>query len=318
MIARLEEGNCPLAALKAQPRPDISPGTPITVQVDVESGVPFLYGAVSTATGAFPTGTQVTLTDPNGKILQADADGQVVSLVGNSLQSCVISNPMAGTWTLVANISPEDDFNVYVYLSTIPSGDDPYQTMAAALDQQADEDVIAVLGGWACWTCKIITWAVAVAIAAIVAVGAFTIGLPASAPAVAALAALLPFAISATAMTGVLLAAISAIGAAASILVLNFCSWIGACPSGLTVSIGTPQNNSTTSGTFKIAADASGAQSVYFTLGDVDLGQVTGGSPFKYFLDSTKYSNGAYTIGALAVSGEITALAAPVSVKISN
>ncbi len=317
-MARWQKGNCPLAALKTQPRPESAPE--VLVYVEPGAGVPFLYGFASTETGTFPAGTQVTVTDPNGNTLQAgDGDGSIVYFVGNSLQCFIIANPTPGTWKLVANIPPADDSDVYVFISTIPSGDDPYQTMVTAIEQQLDKEAIDAAqddDSVACWACKIACWGLAVLIAMIAAAGAFTIGLPVSLPAVAAVA--LFFGFSVAVMTGILLAAIAAIGTAVTIIALNFCAWINACESGLTASIGTPKNNTSATGTFKIAANTTGADSVCFSLDSAVLDTVTQGPPFKYFCDGTQFPNGPHTISALAISGMTTALAVPVTVTFKN
>jgi hypothetical protein len=262
----------------------------------------------------------VTVTDPNGNTLQpGDPSGSIVYFDANSVQSFVISNPTPGTWKLVASIPTADDSDVHAFMSTIPTGDDPYQTMIAAIEQQLDHDAIRAAGtdnSWGCWACTIVMWALVVVIAAIVAVGIFAITLPASLPAVTALAAAIG--VSAVTMTGLLVALLSAVGAVVGIGVANLCNWVNACDNDLTVSIGTPENKATESGTFKIAATASGADSVSFTLDSSLLGNVTGGSPYKYFCDSTQFPNGAHTIYALAISGKETALSAPVAVTFSN
>jgi hypothetical protein len=315
-LARWKKGDCPLAALKGRPAPGGNP----EILVDVQPGVPFLYGSVSTTTGTFPTGTQVTVTDPNGNVLQAgDTPGSIVYFNGNSVQSFIISNPTPGTWKLVAIIPGADDADVYILMSTIPTGDQVYQTMIEAIEQQLDKDAIGAAqtdNSLGCWACTICMWALIVAIAAIVAVGIFAITLPASLPAVTALA--LAIGVSATVMTGLLVALLTAVGAVVGIVVANLCNWVNACENDLTVSIGTPTDKSTESGTFKIAANTSGASSVSFTLDSSDLGNVTAGPPYKYLCDSTKFPNGAHTIYALAISGEETALSAPVRVTFSN
>jgi hypothetical protein len=119
-------------------------------------------------------------------------------------------------------------------------------------------------------------------------------------------------------MTGLLVAALTAVSTAVGIIAAFVCNWINACENDLTVSIGTPKNKQTESGTFKIAANASGADSVSFTLDSSLLGNVTGGSPYKYFCDSTQFPNGAHTIYALAISGDETALSVPVTVTFTN
>ncbi len=315
-MARWREGDCPFVALKTQPRPEANP----EVLVDVQPGIPFLYGCVCTSTGAFPTGTQVTVTDPNGNPLQSgDPSGSIVYFDGNSVQSFVISNPTPGTWKLVASIPAADDSDVHAFISTIPTGDQPYQTMIAAIEQQLDQDAIGAAqtdNSLGCWACTIAMWALVVVVAAIVAVGVFALTLPASLPAITALA--LAVGVSAVVMTGLLIALLSAVGAVVGIVVASLCNWVSACDDDITVSIGTPANKATESGTFKIGAQTSGADSVSFTLDSSLLENVTQGPPFKYFCDSTQFPNGTHTIYAMAISGTATALSVPVQVTFAN
>jgi hypothetical protein len=318
-LARWKKGDCPLVALKGQPRTESDQ----PLQVVVSPGTPFLYAFASTNTGAFPTGTQMTVTYPNGSPLQPGdtPPGSIVYFNGNSVQCFVIPNPTPGTWELTASISQDYDADAgaHFWLSTMPTGNQVYEVMIETIEQQLDKHAIGAAqtaDSLGCWACTIAAWAVVIVVAVIMAVLITAITLPENAAALAGVAAFLGLSTEVTA--GLIIGAATAVSTAVGFIAGALCSWVNACEDDITVAIGTPHNNAKLSGTFKIAATTTGADSVTFTLDSSVLGNVTQGPPFKYFCTSSQFHNGAHTIYAMAIAGEKTALSAPVAVTFNN
>ena len=88
-----------------------------------------------------------------------------------------------------------------------------------------------------------------------------------------------------------------------------------------TVSIASPANNSTVSGTVSITATASdnvGVTSVQFKIDGSNLGSALTASPYAASWSSTGYANGNHTISAVASDAAGNTATSPVTVTVSN
>ena len=89
-----------------------------------------------------------------------------------------------------------------------------------------------------------------------------------------------------------------------------------------TVSITSPSNNATVSGTIVVTASASdnvAVASVQFQVDNANVGSAVSSAPYNYSLDTTTVSNGTHTLNAVAVdtSGN-SAKSAAINVTVSN
>lgn len=315
------EGVHPLRALGRTGTPTDASSQTLTITVDQD--VPFIMGSVTTDNGAYPAGATVTLTDPNGnQIGPSQTDSCFVACADDNpamVQSCMIKNPAAGNWTVtVTNL----DATMYVFFSTMPVTDQ-YATIYGALAPLIDPDPASPAtpqSSVSCKVCKAVCWVVAVAIAALCAAGmAF---LTAGSAPVVALVALLAgtiAALSANAVVIIIAALVAAVGSAAAIIVTNICSWVNACPTGVTAAITDPRAGSTVSGTTHVIASATNAATVAFYIAQQTLiGTDTTPPTWDIHWDTTKISNGDHTLWALATGPLGAAWSAPVKITIHN
>jgi hypothetical protein len=154
------------------------------VQFEVPGGASQLAGSLRDAAGMIPQGVTVTVTMPDGTVLDQATDpqaqGRVVLMGNGSLTDMLISNPQAGNWTIQVEIeAPETSDEFQFFISTIPTAD-AQDTIASTLEtmlQPAARDQLrAELGdSWGCtlckWGCYVIAGAIAVVAAGLLAGG---------------------------------------------------------------------------------------------------------------------------------------------------
>src|SRR5690349_13947861 len=108
----------PLQALRGTPTED----SVQTLTIVVDHNVPILMGSVTTNSGTYPTGVNVTLTDPNGnQVGPSETNTRFVVCANNDptmMQTCMIQNPLPGTWTVTVTNA---DSSSYVFFSTMPT-----------------------------------------------------------------------------------------------------------------------------------------------------------------------------------------------------
>ncbi|MFD0809332.1 Ig-like domain-containing protein [Amycolatopsis umgeniensis] len=288
----------------------------------VDHDVPFLMGSVTTDGGSYPTGVNVTLTDPGGdRVGPSETDSRFVVCSGNDptmLQSCMIKTPMPGTWT----VSIENaDTSSYVFFSTMPTAAQYatiYDTLAPLTDPEAPGAGPETAAP--CWICKITCWIVAVAAAALLGLGAASI--TATAAPVVALAGLMTAAgivISAAGVVVMLQTFLAGLGATVGIIVLNMCSWVNACPTGVTAAITSPAAGTTVSRTVRVDATATNAATVAFYVAQKTLIGTDNTPPdWNTDWDTTKIPNGEHTVSALATGPNGAAWSPPVKVVVHN
>lgn len=300
----------------------LSEDTTQTLTIIVDHDVPYIMGSVTTASGGYPAGVNVTLTDPGGnRVDPSQTDSRFVMCNNNDptmLQSCMIRTPMAGAWIVTVENA---DNSSYVFFSTMPTADQ-YTTIYNTLTPLADTEALAASpeGAGACWGCKITCWVVAVAVAMLIAAGAALLTATA-APVVAfvGLLASVGIAISAAGAVVILQTLLAGLGATVAIIVLNMCSWVNACPDGVTATVTSPTDGTTVRGTTGVIATATNAATVAFYVAQQTLvGTATSGPNWTVDWDTTKISNGGHTVSALATGSTGAAWSAPVKVEISN
>ncbi|MFC3451159.1 Ig-like domain-containing protein [Amycolatopsis speibonae] len=308
----------PLAALRGT----LSEDTTQTLTIVVDHDVPYLMGSVTTDGGSYPAGVNVTLTDPGGnRVEPSETDSRFVVCSGNDptmLQSCMIKTPMPGTWTVTVQNA---DNSSYVFFSTMPTAAQ-YPTIYNTLTPLADRDALGAgpEGASGCWGCKITCWVVAVAAAALLGLAAAL--LTAGAAPVIACAVLMGsvgLAISAAGVVVILQALLAGAGATVGIIVLNMCSWVNACPTGVTAMITSPATGETVRGTILTNATATNTTTVAFYVAQQTLiGTANSGPNWNIDWNTTKISNGGHSVSALATGPNGAAWSAPVKVTIHN
>ncbi|WP_143267687.1 Ig-like domain-containing protein [Amycolatopsis alba] len=308
----------PLAALRGT----LSEDSTQTLTIVVDHDVPFLMGSVTTESGAYPAGVNVTLKDPGGNtVTPSQTDARFVVCNNNDprmLQSCMIRTPMPGTWTVTVENA---DNSSYVFFSTMPTAAQ-YPTIYNTLTPLADRDALGAgpEGASGCWGCKITCWVVAVAAAALLGLAAAL--LTAGAAPVIACAVLLGsvgLAISAAGVVVILQALLAGAGAAVGIIVLNMCSWVNACPTGVTATLTSPATGETVRRTVLVNATATNATTVAFYVAQQTLiGTATSGLNWNIDWDTTQISNGEHTVSALATGSNGASWSPAVKVIVQN
>jgi hypothetical protein len=213
-------------------------------RVTVVAGTPCIIGSVTDHDGvSTPVGAVLTVTKPDGtKLNTATAPNDPTMTVeldahGN-LISFVIPNPQAGDWTVQVAESPNESPDFQVFVATVPqfrANAPDYQEADAVLQRtfgpkfraEDEAELLAAvdLASWGCFWCQVGVWVFAVALAiAIVVLGAM---IPATAPAVMALAGWLD--IAATAALTVVKAGMAVGGLTVNALVTHICGWTGTC-----------------------------------------------------------------------------------------
>ena len=202
------------------------------VELNVPTGAPQLVASLRDAAGMVPPGVTVTVTMPNGTVLNQptapNASGQVVLMENGSLTDLVIANPAAGNWTIqVAAPTTSDEFQFFI--STIPTADVD-STITTTLESMLHPDAKTILGdqfaeSWGCLLCKWGCYAVAGALAILVAAGATYIS--AGAAPIAALATLLG--ITAELATALVAGAMAALVLGVKTIAEYICHWAHAC-----------------------------------------------------------------------------------------
>ena len=308
----------PLRGLRGTPTDD----SVQTLSIVVDHSVPYLTGSVTTADGSYPTGVNVTLTDPAGNVVQPNSSNtRYVVCVDNDptkLWSSMIQNPQVGTWTATVTNA---DSSTYVYFGTMPTANQ-YPTITSTLAAQAGSGApgAAPEGSASCWICKAACWAVAIALAMLIAAGlAF---LTAEAAGITALVALIASAgVRLTAQAAVIILQVLIAGGATGvgIIVANMCSWVNACPTGVTAAVTQPTAGTRVSGTTHVSASATNATTVSFYVAQQTLiGTDNTGPNWDTNWDTTKFTNGGHTVWALATGAKGAAWSAPVNVTVDN
>jgi hypothetical protein len=203
------------------------------VQVNVPAGAPQLVASLSDAEGNVPQGVNVTLTRPDGTVLNQQttpyAEGEVVETRDGYLTACVVGNPQPGNWTIQAE-STNDDDEYQFFFSTGPTAN-VVATVDATLSSMSDPDALAALEdelgeSWGCFWCKLGAWAVAGVLLALIAAGVAYI--TAAAAPIAALAAFLS--VSTAAATSLVVGIASLVGLGVGGVANYVCYWAHACP----------------------------------------------------------------------------------------
>ncbi|MEU3627247.1 hypothetical protein BS329_13025 [Amycolatopsis coloradensis] len=316
--SRGSEAVHPLAALRGT----LSEDSHQTLTIVVDHDVPFIMGSVTTADGSYPAGVNVTLTDPGGnRVGPSQTHARFVMCDDNDptmLQSCMIRTPMVGTWTVT--VANADDTS-YVFFSTMPTAAQ-YTTIYDTLTPLADAEVLGAGpdGVGACWGCKITCWVVAVAVAMLVTLGtAFIVVGAGPVVGLVGLMASVGVALSEAGAVIVLQTLLAGAGATVAIIVLNMCTWVNACPNGVTAAITSPAAGTTVSGMTGVVATATNAATVAFYVAQQTLvGTATSGPDWTVDWDTTKSSNGGHTVSALATGPNGAAWSDPVKVEIRN
>jgi hypothetical protein len=145
---------------------------------NVPSGAPQLTASLRDAAGLVPAGVTVTVTMPDGTVLDDPttpyASGQVVLMQNGSLTDLVVANPQSGDWTVqVTAPNTSDEFQFFI--CTIPSAD-AESTIATTLESMLNPDAKTILGpefaeSWSCTLCKWGSYAIAGVICALAAAG---------------------------------------------------------------------------------------------------------------------------------------------------
>ncbi|MFD5092358.1 Ig-like domain-containing protein [Amycolatopsis thailandensis] len=277
---------------------------------------------MTTDSGSYPAGVNVTLKDPGGnRVGPSQTDARFVVCNDNDptmLQSCMIRTPMPGTWTVTVENA---DNSSYVFFSTMPTAAQ-YPTIYNTLTPLADRDALGAgpEGASGCWGCKITCWVVAVAVAMLVTLGTAFIVVGAS-PVVALVGLMASIGVALTEAGAVILlqTLLAGAGATVAIIVLNMCTWVNACPNGITAAITSPAAGATVSGTTGVTATATNAGTVAFYVAQQTLvGTALSGPNWTVDWDTTKISNGGHTVSALATGATGAAWSAPVRVEIRN
>ncbi|WP_326738328.1 Ig-like domain-containing protein [Streptomyces sp. NBC_01022] len=309
----------PLHVLKGTPTED----SVQTVLIDVAEGVPYLMGSATTNEGAYPVGVTVTMTDPNGtQVGPSQTDTRVVMCVENDptmIQSCMIQNPMAGTWTVTVTNA---DTSSYVFFSTMPT-EAQYTTIIDTLTPIVDPAAMEAAregSSAGCWVCQIACWSLAVVVTMLLvfAAGMLTV---ASAPVtgLVALMASIGVALQAATALVVVQALLAGAGATAFVVVDNICSWLNACSTGITARIASPKAGSTVSGTTSVSASAQDAISVsFYADGNTLIGTDNTGPNWDTDWDTRKFSNGTHTVWALATGTSGANFSPQVNVTVLN
>ncbi|WAZ27344.1 Ig-like domain-containing protein [Streptomyces cinnabarinus] len=293
-----------------------------TLTVDVVQGVPFLMGSVTTDDGNFPPGVNVTLTDPNGdQVRHSETDDRLVVCVNNDptmVQSCMIQDPMVGTWTITVTNA---DSSSYVFFSTMPT-EAQYTTIIDTLTPYIDAPEAPGAGpegAAACWTCRVALWTLGIALTMLLVVGAGL--LTATAAPVTGLIAILASIGITLAPAGAILvlqALLAGVGATALIVVNNLCSWVNACSTDVRAKITSPTSG-TVSGTTPVTASATNAVSVsYYVDGNTPIGTSETGPNWDMDWDTRKFSNGKQTLWAVATGSEMAVWSPQVTVTVHN
>ncbi|MFI6306332.1 Ig-like domain-containing protein [Amycolatopsis thailandensis] len=277
---------------------------------------------MTTDSGSYPAGVNVTLKDPGGnRVGPSQTDARFVVCNDNDptmLQSCMIRTPMPGTWTVTVENA---DNSSYVFFSTMPTAAQ-YPTIYNTLTPLADREALGAgpEGASGCWGCKITCWVVAVAVAMLVTLGTAFIVVGAS-PVVALVGLMASIGVALTEAGAVILlqTLLAGAGATVAIIVLNMCTWVNACPNGITAAITSPAAGATVSGTTGVTATATNAGTVAFYVAQQTLvGTALSGPNWTVDWDTTKISNGGHTVSALATGATGAAWSAPVRVEIRN
>lgn len=208
------------------------PAGGITVSVPV--GAPSLTAALRDADGNIPSNVIVTVTQPDGTILDQPTEPfdpeRVVTILEGSLVNLLVRDPQPGDWKIDVVSTNNDDVDYGFLFSTVPSSDGP-ATVDATLRAMADPNLakryatLAGLVSTECFWCKIGCYALAVILTALAAAGATFI--TAGAAPVVALTALLG--VAASTAVAMLTAALAAIAASVDIAVTYICSWANVC-----------------------------------------------------------------------------------------
>ena len=148
------------------------------LKVTVPAGATQLAAALRGIEGDVPAGVIVTVTKPDGTVLDQPTEpwdpNLVVQITDNSLVGLLVRDPQQGDWTIqVDSANPDAD---YIFgFSTFPTKDVQQtvdQTLSKMLPAEAREHIEAELDdSWGCFSCKVACYALAVVITALVAAG---------------------------------------------------------------------------------------------------------------------------------------------------
>jgi hypothetical protein len=217
-------------ALRVLNRPNPLPAG--GVGVEVPAGTPSLSAGLRDPEGNVPQGVTVTVTKPDGTVLdqatEPYASGLVVLMQNGSLVALTMDNPDVGTWNVaVTSSDPEVEFEFF--FSTTPSAA-VQATIDATLSGMSDQEALTAVGAelgisWGCFWCKFGVYAVAVAVVALCAAGIAYVS-AATAP-VAALAAYLGM--SSAAVVSLVTGVATAISASVGLCAAYICYWATAC-----------------------------------------------------------------------------------------
>jgi hypothetical protein len=203
------------------------------VELNVPTGATQLVASLRDAAGMVPPGVTVTVTTPNGTVLnqatEPNASGQVVLMSNGSLTDLVVANPATGKWTIqVEAPTTSDEFQFFI--STIPTAD-AESIISTTLESMLHPDAKTILGpefaeSWSCTLCKWGCYVLAGTIAILVILGLTYISVQA-AP-IAALAGFLG--VTAEVAKGLLIGVVPIlVGFGTDKVAEYICSWANVC-----------------------------------------------------------------------------------------
>lgn len=205
------------------------------VVVTIPAGAPVLSATLRDSSGNIPADVMVTVTQPDGTILNDPTEPsdphRVVTILEGSLVNLMVHDPAPGEWRIQVESTNPGQLDYGFFFSTVPSANGP-ATIDQTLSRMANPGVakslatLAGLGSTECFWCKIGCYAIAVILSALAAAGATYI--TAGALPVAALVSLLGIlpATSVALVTG----ALAALAVSADIAVSYICQWANVCP----------------------------------------------------------------------------------------
>jgi hypothetical protein len=208
------------------------------VVVSVPAGAPAITATLRDSAGNVPVGVTVTITRPDGTVIDAPSEPTdpsiAVTILNGSLVTLLDLNPQPGDWRINIESSYSGQLDYGFYFSTLPSANGP-AVMASTLSKMADGEIAAKLSKLAglesteCFWCKIGCYALGVVIAALAAIGITIVTAGTAAP--VAIASLGTFLGVSTMIAGGLVAgAITAVASSAAIAASYICSWANVCP----------------------------------------------------------------------------------------
>ncbi len=209
--------------------------------INVPSGSPFLHGVLTDADGvSAPAGISITITDPNGNVLdqatpitasgnviQADSEGNIIGFL--------IPNPTQGTWTIVVEGANSDEPSFQLFATTLPTSDAQStidQTIQETFKQLFDKKDLQHYFGpefsWGCIACTIGVWSLAVIIIVAVIIGAALLT-EGSAVVIALVAWVNTAAVTSAVALAFIRGLVAVVALGISAVVNNLCGWTGAC-----------------------------------------------------------------------------------------